>query len=267
MSVKKRSSDVKVEVNKKLLIDESLISKKTPSYLKKFNKCYEAFFTLNEKEDLTNQEKEDRLENGVEAAINIALYFDFNLDLIKENKSEYIKFARDVLYEAGGNPNNNGEAMIYLIKALYGYTNIAYSHQNEHKEKNIIDGNEWVDYLEKNSKNRVLKAYALTLRAYQYIVNGDVIGMSMKDRLNKSEKDLIYATKWDEDNYFAYFALALVYFDSGNSKYNKEKAINNFNKVLSYEDEYVELDKYLTDEEKQRCMRLARKQLEVLNNQ
>ena len=266
MSIKKNSSDVVVKTDRELIFDMSLLGKKHPAYFKDFNYYYETFCDLNDRNDLSGDEKEKRLECGVEAAIIIADSFDLNHELIKIRKSEYIDFARDVLYEAGGKPNNDARAMIYLIKAFYGHTNIAYSHTNEHKQINIENGNEWVEYLEKNTKNGVLKAYGLTLRAFQYIVNGELLKMSVKDRLNKSEKDLIYATKWDEDNYYAYYALGLIYLDSGNSKYNKDKAIENFKKVLSYEGEFAQLDRYLTDEEKTRAMNNAKNKISLLNN-
>ena len=263
---KKKSSDVTVETKRDLIIDSTFMDKNSPAYFKDFNKYYEAFCDLNDSDDLSQEDAKKRLNYGVEAAIIIANTFDFNEIILRSKKGDYVNFARNILYEASGDPNNDAEAMIYLIKAFYGHTNIAYSHTNEHKLVNITDGNDWVEYLEKNSKNRVLKAYSLTLRAFQYIVNGELLGMSVKDRLNKSEKDLIYATKWDEDNYYAYYALGLIYFDSGNSKYDKNKASDNFKKVLSYEHDYVELDKYLTNTEKQRAMDNARRKLEVLSN-
>jgi len=264
MGKKKRSSDVKVETKYDLLIEKSLIKHGAPEYLKEFNESYKMFCDLSEQANLTEDELQIQVAKGAEAAIIVASKFDFTREEIHNKKQEYVKFARDMLYMAGGHPNNNADAMIYLIKALYGQTYIAYNHTTDHKVKNIEDGNEWVDYLEKNTNNRVLKAYALTLRAYQYIVNGEEIGMSVKDRLNKSEKDLIYATKWDVDNYFAFFALGLIYIDNGNSKYNVDKAISNFKKVLEYEDTFATLDKYVTREEKERAMTLARRKIEYL---
>ena len=261
MSVKKNSKDVEVKTNRSLIIEKG-----KEKYIKEFNNYYETFCELNDSEELSDEEKEKRLSCGVNAAIVIANSFDFNNEEIKEKKKEYVEFARDILYEAGGKPNNDAVAMMYLIKALYGHTNIAYSHVNEHKLVNIEDGNEWVDYLEKNTKNRVLKAYALTLRAFQYMVNGELLSMSTKERIVKSEKDLIYATKWDIDNYYAYYALGLIYIDEGTSKYNKEKALDNFKKVVEYEDKSATLDMYLTDIEKQRAITNAKKKIQLLSN-
>lgn len=266
MSVKKNSNDVSVKTDRELIINLLALNKNQPAYFKDFNYYYETFCDLNDKEELSGDEKEKRLECGVDAAIIIADSFDLNHELIKPKRHDYIEFARNILYEAGGKPNNDARAMIYLIKALYAHTNLAYSHTNEHKLINIQDGNEWVEYLEKNTKNGVLKAYALTLRAFQYIVNGEALNMSVKDRINKSEKDLIYATKWDEDNYYAYYALGLIYLDNGNSKYNKDKALENFKKVASYENEFAQLDKYLTDEEKSRAMNNAKNKIKILSN-
>ena len=97
------------------------------------------------------------------------------------------------------------------------------------------------------------------------MVNGQELGMSVKERLNKSEKDLLYATKWDEDNYLAYYALGLLYSDNGNSKYNKEKAIENFTKVTSYKNKDANLDNYLDDGEKDKAINNAKKKIDLLN--
>ena len=246
----KKNKEKKVTpVNENLIIDDS------SRYVKNFNKEYEIF---------ANSSDSKRLEAGIKAAIVVATEFDFTNENIKDKKSEYIDFAREMLYEASSKPHFNADAMIFLIRALYGQTNLAYSHQGEHKKNNIEDGNEWVDYLERNTKNRTLKAYALTLRGYQYIVNGDILDMTVKQRLNKTEKDLIYATKWDEENYLAFFALGLLYTDKENTKYSIEKAISNFNKVLELEYEDTFLDNYLSQEEKEHFMSNARKKVDSL---
>ena len=248
----------KTEANRELLIDESLAKKH--KYLKEFNSHYELFCEASEYGDETK-----RLNEGKLAARVIAYDFDFSNEIISEKEKDYVKFARDMLYEAGDKPNNDPEALIYLIRAFYGNTSIAYSHFGEHKINNIKSGNEWVDYIEKNTKDRTLKSYALTLRCYEYIVYGEELGMTVKDRLNKTEKDLLYATKWDEDNYLAYYCLGLIYSDNGNSKYNIEKAIENFTKVTAYKGKTVELDKYLDDGEKEKAIRNATKKIESLN--
>lgn len=243
-----------------LIIDNTLL-KDGPSYLKEFNTSYAQFCSLDEEFD-----QEERLECGKKAATIIAYKFDFNNELIKDKKKEYIEFSREMLYELSSRPHNNAETMIILIQALYGQTNIAYSHSGEHKVVNIVDGNEWVTYLERQTKNRTLKAYALALRSYQYIVNGEAIGMSVKDRVNKSEKDLIYATKWDPNNYLAYICLGLIYMDSASSKYNLDKSIYNFKTALDFEKEEVFLDKYLSKEEKARFMNNARNKINNLES-
>lgn len=253
----------KTKANRDLLLDKS--SCKSFSYLKEFNKHYESFCDLSEMNSNDEDINTKRIEAGKLAAKVIAYDFEFNNELISEKKKEYIKFARDMLYEAGNKPNYDSEALIYLIRAYYGQTSIAYSHSGENKEKNIKIGNDWVDHIERNTKDRTLKAYALTLRCYEYMVNGQELGMSVKERLNKSEKDLLYATKWDEDNYLAYYALGLLYSDNGNSKYNKEKAIENFTKVTSYKNKDANLDNYLDDGEKDKAINNAKKKIDLLN--
>lgn len=248
----------KTEAKQELLIDKSFIKKN--SYLDKFNKYYKLFCDLSE-----NGDEEERLDAGKQAGKIIAYDFEFDNEAIKEKKKEYIKFARDILYEAGNKPNNDSEALIYLIRAFYGQTSIAYSHVGEHKANNIKSGNEWVNYIERNTKDRTLKSYALTLRCYEYIVNGEELGMSVKERLNKTEKDLLYASKWDEDNYLAYFALGLLYSDNANSKYNVEKAIDNFTKVTLYKDKIAPLDKYLDDGEKEKAINSAKRKIDSLS--
>lgn len=237
--------------------DPSLLIESDLNYIKEFNKQYEIFC-----ESLD----EERIEAGLKSAIIIANDFDFNNELIKPRKSDYINFARDILYEASSKPNFNPDAMIYLIRALYGQTNIAYNHNDEYKKNNIEDGNEWVDFLEKNTNNRTLKAYGLTLRVYQYIVNRDIFDYSTSEILNKAEKDLIYATKWDKESYLAFFALGLLYLDSENSKYDIEKSIENFTKVLELKDKTTFLDNYLSKNEKKHFMDNAKKQIEILKS-
>ncbi len=248
------------KINDDLFIEKNLL-KKAPEYLKQFNENYELLSTAEKEQDSLAREK-----YGEKVATLIAKNFDFDNEIIKDKKRDYIEFAREILYELSSRPYNNPETMIILIQALYGQTNIAYSHTGSHKSVNIEDGNDWVDYLEKQTKNRTLKAYALALRSYQYIVNGEIIGMSVKDRISKSEKDLIYATKWDEENYLAYICLGLIYMDKESSKYDLKKSIRNFNIALEFKNKDVYLDNYLTKEEKMRFMENAKNKVEYLES-
>jgi hypothetical protein len=243
--------------NKRAVADLNLLIDSEIDYVKEFNKEYESFCNSND---------EERINFGVKAAFIIVDKFDFNEEVIKNKKGELITFARDILYEASSKPHFNPEAMMYLIRALYGQTNIAYSHEGEHKKVNIEDGNEWVQFLERNTNNRTLKAYALTLRVYQFIVNNDIFEMEIADILKKAERDLIYATKWDEENYLAFFALGLLYLDPENSKYDLEKSIENFEKCLEFENNTTFLDKYLSQTEKIHFMTNAKKQIEILKS-
>jgi hypothetical protein len=246
--------------NEELFIKKSLL-KKAPQYLKEFNETCELLRKAEETQDFVKRE-----EYGKKIAVLIAKNFDFDNEIIKEKKREYVEFSREILYELSSKPYNNPETMIILIQALYGQTNIAYSHIGEHKAVNIEDGNAWVDYLEKQTKNRTLKSYALALRSYQYIVNGEIIGMSVKNRVNKSEKDLIYATKWDEENYLAYICLGLIYMDKESTKYDLDKSIKNFNAALAFKNKNVFLDNYLNKEEKARFMENAKKKVKQLES-
>ena len=262
-----RIKKVKIEeivASRDLLVAQEYINEKT-SYYSEFNKVYEEFCSLNEKEDLTSEEVTLKIEAGKKVASIITLDFDFNKEEVKSKSTEYIKLARDILYVAGSKPFNDSEALILLVRALYGQTNIAYSQTGEHKIVNIEDGNEWVDHLERDTKDHTLKSYALTLRVFQYMVNGEALGLSVEQRLKKSETDLIYASKWDEENYLAFYALGLLYSDNGNSKYNVEKATTNFKKVLEFKDKETKLDEYLMNGEKERAMENASKKIDSLS--
>lgn len=247
--------------NKNLIIDDSLFTKETPKYLSDFNDCYKIFYEKGANDILD----EERLENGEKAAIIIADFFDFNRVEVKDKKNEYIKFARDVLYEAASKPNNSSTAMIHLIRALYGQTSIAYSQTQEHKVNNIKDGNEWVDHIERITDNKPLKAYALSLRAYQYIVNGEDLSMPLEERFTKAEKDLLYATKWIDDNYLGHYFLGLVYIDSDNVKYDANKALDNFNKAMSFKEVSSSLDEYVDKDFKNRVMQFTSNKIDAIN--
>lgn len=257
MKNKKNATIKDIVINKNLLIDDSLLNKDRPQY-QKFNDLYNEFCEL-----FSNQEQEQkRIEIAIEIALVIANEFDFNE--LNENKNEYIALARDILYIASSKPINDSRTLLCLIKALYGQTNIAYNQTGEHKKVNFEDGNEWVDYLEKNTDDRTIKSYALTLRAFQYIVYGASLELSVDDRLKKAEKDLLYASKWDEENYLAFYSLGLLYSDNGNSKYNIDKAKENFNKSLSFKTVKVNLDQYLSEREKDKVMNNANKKIKEL---
>ena len=259
MFYKKGDKQEKIISNRDLIIDESLVSSK--SYYKDFNKCYSVFCNLNDEEDLN----ETWAENGKEAAIIVARHFDFSDSVVSSKKNEYIKMAREILYAVGSKPHFDSEALIYIIRALYGQTNIGYNLDGENKGIHIDAGNEWVSFLERNTSNRTLKSYAVTLKAFQYIVNGDVLNMTVAQRVKKAETELLYAVKWQEDNYLAYFALGLLYSDDGHSKYNASKALENFERVLEYKNVPVKLDDYLLFGEKNKAMENAKKKINSLS--
>ena len=256
MFYKKDDKQQKIVSQRDLLIDEVDKSQ----HYKDFNKYYAQFCDLNDIGDLSV----NWAEAGKNAAIIIARYFDFNDTVISSKKSDYIKAAREILYAVGSKPHNDSEALIYIIRALYGQTNIGYNLEGENKGLHIDAGNEWVTYLERHTDDRALKSYALTLRAFQYIVNGDILNMSVKERVKKVETELLYAVKWQDDNYLAYFSLGLLYSDEGHSKYSLTKAIENFNKVLDFKDVDVTLDQYLLFDEKARAMANAKRKVDAL---
>ena len=88
--------------------------------------------------------------------------------------------------------------------------------------------------------------------------------MRVSQRIKKAESELLYALKWKDDNYLAYFALGLLYSDDGHSKYNVEKALENFKQVLKYKKEDVELDGYLLFDEKDKAMFNSKKKIDAL---
>ena len=261
MFYKKNDKQEKIVSQRDLLIDETLIDK-SRVYYKEFNEFYSKFCDLNDMGILTS----DWAENGKEAAIIVAKDFDFSDLFIDSKKNDYIKVARDILYAVSSKPHNDSEALIYVIRALYGQTNIGYNLEGENKGIHIDGGNEWVTYLERNTNDRTLKSYALTLRAFQYIVNGDILNMTVKERIKKVETELLYAIKWQDDNYLAYFALGLLYCDDGHSKYNPQKALENFNKVLTFKKIDVKLDKYLLFNEKEKAMANAQRKIDELSS-
>lgn len=260
MFYKKDDKQEKIVSHRELLIDIDSLSSKNKHY-EDFNEYYSEFCDLNDKENMGKL----WMETGKKAAIIVARYFDFNDSAISSKKNDYIKVARDILYAASSKPHNDSEALIYIIRALYGQTNLAYNLEGENKGIHIDGGNEWVTYLERHTDDRTLKSYALTLRAFQYIVNGDVLNMTVSQRIKKVETELLYAIKWQDDNYLAYFALGLLYSDDGNSKYNISKALENFNKVLTFKKISVKLDEYLLFDEKERAMANAKRKIDSLS--
>ena len=90
------------------------------------------------------------------------------------------------------------------------------------------------------------------------------IDMPNEQRLKTIETDLIYATKWDEKNYLALYALGLVYLNTSSEKYDVNKAINLFERVTALKGKTVELDSYLEECEKTRIIALAEKKLSSL---
>lgn len=258
MKSKKQKNIKDIPINEKLMIDNKYIKKDTPHY-KEFNELYKEFLNYN------GQDENERIKLGISIATLIADKFDFDKDELKENKNEYITLARDILYITSSKPVNDPISLIYLIKALYGQTNIAYNQMGEHKKVNLEDGNEWVDYLERNTDDRTLKSYALTLRSFQYIVYGESLEISVKDRLKQAEKDLLYASKWDEENYLAYYCLGLLYSDNGNFKYDPDKSLSNFQKAREFEDKLVNIDLYISEIEKEKIMTNAIQKIKTLN--
>ena len=248
----------RTEANKALLIEEKQLEN-APAYIKRFNSDYQEFYELsNGKLDKDKEARRIALVNNL--AKMIVEKFDFGNPLLKNKKDNYVSFARNALYECASKPYFDDDAMIIIIRALYGQTILAYPMKAEH----LIDGNEWVTFLERNSDNHTLKAYALALRAYIYIVHGDLFDLGLKKRIDIAQTDLIYASKWDEDNYLAYFCLGLIFSDGDGYKDDHARALENFTKAYSYHDKKVSLDTYLTKEDKERIMNNANNKIKIL---
>ena len=198
------------------------------------------------------------------APIKLSKDFDFADEGISSVKKEYVEFARERLLAGTRKPYFRVMSMLYYIKALYGQTNIAFNLEGNNRKTNILLGNDYVTRLERYTDVRALKAYVLSLRAYRFIIDGDVLDMSQEERLKTIEKDLIYATKWDEENYLALYALGLVYLNKSYEKYDIIKSVEIFNQVTKLKNKTVGLDKYLSDEEKERIISLAEKKINTL---
>lgn len=254
---------VELVADRNLLINEEIIGDDDLVY-KDFNNVYKQFCDLNEKEDLSKEELNLKIELLKKVVYLVAFDFDLEKEIIKDKANEYVFFTRDALYWLANKPYHDAESIMILIKSLYGQTNVGYAHTDETKESLIKDGNAWVEYLERNTKDKVLKSYAATLRAFQYIVNGELLELTIPERLHKTERELKYAICWNQDNYLAYYAMGLLYSDSANDKYNKDLAIENFKKVGEYDNKENDLDKYLVHGEKQKAMDNASKKVILL---
>ena len=234
------------------------------SVYKTFNKKYEEYLSLQDKLTPSKEERERIVVLGEEMAILIAIEFNFEDKELEGMKEEYVEFARERLVEGTKKPYFRHMSMLYYIRALYGQTNIAFSLEGDNRKTNILLGNDYVTRLERYTDVRALKAYVLALRAYRFIIDGDIIDMELDMRLKTVEKDLVYATKWDTDNYLAQYALALVYLNKNYENYSLEKATNLFKEVLDTKGRKVPLDEYVSEEEKNRIITLAEKKLELL---
>lgn len=248
-----KAKNVTIVANRDLLIKEEYIGEEDNLY-REFNEAFNEFCDLNDRGTLDKVETKRKVEVLKKAAFSIVFDFDFQKEAIKDKTAEYIFFARDAIYWLAHKPTCDAESTMLLVRILYGQTNVGYIHNDENKAKMISDGNEWVEYLEKHTDNKTLKSYAATLRAFQYLANGELLEMSIEERLTKTERELKYAICWDTSNYLAYYALGLLYSDDANDKYNKDLAIENFNKVLEYQDRDTELDKYLIHGEKEKAI-------------
>lgn len=231
---------------------------------KTFNGKYEKYKKLEEVLSPSKDEREAMVILGEEMGILIANEFDFEDEQIKGYKKEYIEFAREKLLAGTRKPYYRPMSMVYYIKALYGQTNIAFSLTGNNRKTNILLGNDYVTRLERYTDIRHLKAYVISLRAYRYIIDGDLFEMSAEERFAFVERDLIYATKWDEQNYLALYALALTYLNKSFKKYDVDKAMELFNRVKALENVPVGLDEYLSKEDKAKIMSLADNKIKSL---
>lgn len=240
------------------------IKKPSKKCYKNFNEKYKEYKELSEVLIPSKEQKERMVVLGEEMAMIVAVDFNFDDEEVKGKKKEYIEFARECLVLGTKKPYFRVMSMLYYIKALYGQTNIAFSLEGNNRKTNILLGNDYVTRLERYTNERPLKAYVLALRAYRFIIDGDVLDMTPEDRLKTLEKDLVYATKWDDKNYLALYALGLVYLNKSYDKYDPSKAKGIFKLVTGLRGKEVGLDKYLSNEEKERIISLAEKKIELL---
>jgi hypothetical protein len=240
------------------------ITKPSKKCYKTFNEKYKEYKKLQDILTPTKPQREQMVILGEEMAILVADEFDFNDSEVSGLKKEYIEFARERLVAGTRKPYFRVMSMLYYIKALYGKTNVAFNLEGTNRKVNLLLGHDYVTRLERYTNVHALKAYVLSLRAYKYISDGDVLDMSNEKRLKTIETDLIYATKWDEKNYLALYALGLVYLNTSSEKYDVNKAINLFERVTALKGKTVELDSYLEESEKTRIIALAEKKLSSL---
>lgn len=252
----KKEKDVKEEkIQKK---EEDL---KEVKEVKKAYVDYEDFFSKYDRYQMIINDGEEDLELGLEIVRYIAKEIDLNDERIKDNANNYIEFARDLLYKFSEKPYNDSRAMLYLAMALCMQTNLAYKASSLSLAKNVECACNWIDKIERKTDNRTIKAYALSLKAYAYMVFGDCFDLTVNERNKRAQKDLIYATKWDEDNYFAYYALALIYLDNKSQFYDLDMYKKYMNKVLEYENKTVKMDDYYKKEDKKRLMEKAKSRI------
>ena len=240
------------------------IQKPSRKEYKTFNEKYIKYKKLTEILTPSKEDREKMVILGEEMAIIIAEDFNFDDHELNGKKKEYVEFARERLVAGTRKPYFRVMSMLYYIKALYGQTTIAFSLEGHNRKTNILLGNDYVTRLERYTDVRALKAYVLSLRAYRFIIDGDILDMSPETRLKTIEKDLIYATKWDDQNYLALYALGLVYLNKSYEKYDVNKALDLFKQVKALKGKTVGLDKYIEDAEKDRIIGLAEKKIDTL---
>jgi len=244
--------------------EDYLISKPSKGVYKDFNKKYEQYKKLSEILTPSKEEKQELVLLGEELAILVAKDFDFSDEEISNRKKQYVEFARERLVEASKKPYYRELAMLFYIKALYGQTNLAFSHEGTNKKKNIDLGNDYVTRLERYTDDRALKGYVLALRAYRLLIDWNLLELPIETRQKKILNELLYATKWDDHNYLAEYALGLLYLNEAWDTYDVDKAKVQFEIVSKLDGVKVPLDKYINIEEKERIIKLAQNKLKEL---
>lgn len=258
------SSDDKTEEILITDFEDLLISNPSKDEYKEFNNKYDQYKKLADTLFPSKEEKEKAVLLGEEIAILIARDFDFSDEEIAKKKKSYVEFARERLVDASKKPYYRQLAMLFYIRALYGQTNLAFSHEGENKARNIGIGNDYVTRLERYTDDRALKGYVLALRAYRLLIDWDLLDLPIEIRQKKILNELLYATKWDDHNYLAEYALGLLYLNKSWDTYDEKKAKEQFELVAKLDGVKVDLDKYIDAQEKDRIIGLAKKKLESL---
>ena len=258
------SSDDKTEEILITDFEDLLISNPSKDEYKEFNNKYDQYKKLADTLFPSKEEKEKAVLLGEEIAILIARDFDFSDEEIAKKKKSYVEFARERLVDASKKPYYRQLAMLFYIRALYGQTNLAFSHEGENKARNICIGNDYVTRLERYTDDRALKGYVLALRAYRLLIDWDLLDLPIEIRQKKILNELLYATKWDDHNYLAEYALGLLYLNKSWDTYDEKKAKEQFELVAKLDGVKVDLDKYIDAQEKDRIIGLAKKKLESL---